>query len=344
MKAKKSYWWFHVIGTIIYLSFPVIFSPDLSSNLKFIHIKGFQRDLFTHLLLLLSFYLSYLIYIPRFYFNKKYIYYLAAIAATFTSVILLRELIFHHPHHAHHEIMEGNHRHEPPALNFFFFIGRDFLSFSLAILFPLMLRISAKWKQTEQEKINTELSFLKAQINPHFLFNSLNSIYAMSINEKADKSADAVQKLSEMMRYVLEESENELVSLTKEISYISNYVELQKIRFGDTARINFSINGNFENKKIAPLLLIPFVENAFKFGISPDSKSSLSIHIEILNDKLHLNVKNEKLRLNFHDSESHGIGLKNTKSRLQLLYPVKHTLEIKETEKEFHVNLNINLL
>ncbi|MFN5460476.1 MAG: sensor histidine kinase [Bacteroidota bacterium] len=356
MKTKKIYWWFHILGSLLYLSFPIIFSPELSSNFEFIHFKGFQRDFFTHILLLGLFYLSYFLLIPRFYFQKKYIKFLLILIISFGLIVLTREIFFHHPKEDHHFSNNKNfqlqkkqehihpHHRQPPGILFFIFGGRDFLNFSLAVILPLMIKTSAKWKQAEQEKINTELSFLKAQINPHFLFNSLNSIFSMSISENAERSADAVQKLSEMMRYVLEESEHEFVSLEKEINYIKNYIELQKLRFGDTIDIIYDVNADFKNKKIAPLIIIPFVENAFKFGVSPEKKSILLVNLSTVNNSLRLHVKNEKLRRNFPESERHGIGIKNTKTRLNLLYPDRHKLEINETESDFEIKLNLNMI
>ncbi|MFN6038244.1 MAG: sensor histidine kinase, partial [Bacteroidota bacterium] len=317
-------------------------------DLRFLNVKGFQRDFITHLLLLGTFYLNYFIFIPKFYFRKKHISFALLLILSCSLVYVSREIFlpheFHHHHtHEHHKFENHPHQNKNFAFSIYLHIGRDLLSFSIAIILPLMLRIASKWKQAEKEKINTELSFLKAQINPHFLFNSLNSIYAMSIGEHAEKSSNAVQKLSEMMRYVLEESEHEFVTLDKEINYLKNYIELQKLRFGNTIQIHFLIEGQTQHKNIAPLILIPFIENAFKFGVSPEVKSELEIHISFTNESLNLRVRNDKLRINFNETERHGIGMKNTKTRLELLYPGKHNLNIEETQKDFKVNLILQL-
>jgi LytS/YehU family sensor histidine kinase len=199
------------------------------------------------------------------------------------------------------------------------------------------LKMSNLWKQTQKEKLDAELLYLKAQINPHFLFNTLNSIYSLAI-VKSDMTASAIVKLSGMMRYVLSEAHLETVSLQKETAYISDYIELQKLRLTESANLHFILTGYNTGKQIAPLLLIPFIENAFKFGVNPEKKSEISIHIDIEESHLFLFVKNDKV----NDSAEHnGLGIANTQSRLQLLYPGKHELNITDTENQFSVSLKI---
>lgn len=210
------------------------------------------------------------------------------------------------------------------------------------VVFSLMLRISGRWQQTEREKMNAELSYLKAQINPHFLFNTLNSIYSLAI-QKSDETPTAIVKLSGMMRYVLSESANEFVSLEKEIIYIKNYIDLQKLRFEDAISLEFIIKGDSIGKKIAPLMLIPFIENAFKHGVNAEEESLIKINIHITEETLFLSVFNKKVTINISEENKSGLGIENTKNRLQLLYPEKHKLSIFDTENSFLVELSMNL-
>src|ERR1044071_692138 len=142
-----------------------------------------------------------------------------------------------------------------------------------------------------------KLQFLKSQLNPHFLFNSLNNIYSLAY-QKSDKTADAILKLSEIMRYMIYESNDSWVSLSKEIEYVQSFIELQKLRFKDGAAVEFTMNGEIDNQQIVPLILISFVENAFKHGVANDPKDPIRINI-IANQKiLHFSVSNKKSKTN----------------------------------------------
>jgi len=219
----------------------------------------------------------------------------------------------------------------------------NLFQFMMVLVLSAMIRINNRLKQIEKEKVNAELSYLKAQINPHFLFNTLNSIYSSAIDENADNTAAAVVKLSGMMRYVISESHHQYVPLEKELSYVSDYIELQKIRLGETVHLDYTVSGNPARKQIAPLILISFIENAFKHGVNPEEDSSIDIEITIDGDMLHMSVLNNKVNtVNGHASKNN-VGLENTVGRLKLLYPSKHELVIKEDEKEYMVLLKINL-
>jgi Histidine kinase len=215
--------------------------------------------------------------------------------------------------------------------------------FMMVLVLSTMIRINNRLKQTEKEKVNAELSYLKAQINPHFLFNTLNSIYSSAIDENAENTATAIVKLSGMMRYVINEAHHHCVPLPNELNYISDYIELQKLRLGSTVHLLFGINGNAAGKQIAPLILISFIENAFKYGVNPEENSVITIEIDIHNNDLLLSVLNNKVKTPNADRLKNNIGLENTRNRLQLIYPSRHELAVKEDEKEYLVLLKINL-
>jgi LytS/YehU family sensor histidine kinase len=225
---------------------------------------------------------------------------------------------------------------------FLFRMGHNLVFFLAIIFFSLLLKINNRLKQMEREKLKAELSYFKAQINPHFLFNTLNSIYSLAI-QKDDKTPEAVVKLSGMMRFVITDASNDFVPLDKEISYITDYVDLQKIRFGDTVKIDYQPCEAVPGKYIAPLILIAFIENAFKFGVNPESDSFISIRITFTEQELLLSIFNHKVRDRNDNEPSGGLGIINARQRLALLYPEKHRLIIEDGESHFKVDLYINL-
>ncbi|MEO8406544.1 MAG: sensor histidine kinase [Chitinophagaceae bacterium] len=214
---------------------------------------------------------------------------------------------------------------------------------ALGIFICFFLKIINDFFRNEmikKEKINIELQFLKSQINPHFLFNTFNNLYGLSLTEP-QKTPDAILKVSEMMRYMLYESNEEKVLLSKEITYLQNLIELQKMRYEDNTFVNFIVNGDVNGQAIAPLLLICFVENAFKHGEVLDSKSPLTIILNLHQNELYFHLRN-KIH-NRNKDKLGGIGMKNVRRRLDLLYPHKYKLDIKNDGVFFESELNINL-
>jgi len=203
------------------------------------------------------------------------------------------------------------------------------LGISTVIAFYKKLKIDqAAFAATEQDKVNTELSLLKAQINPHFFFNILHTIYALADTNPA-ASKDAIYTLSHMMRYVIYETKNDLTDLEKEIKFIEDYIKLMRLRSSENVQIIYEKQEGMKNYAVAPMLFLPFVENAFKHGISLVNPSYIYIDISQIGNKVKLEVKNslfeEKAQ---HLEESNGIGIANTKRRLDLLYPGRYTLEV----------------
>lgn len=227
--------------------------------------------------------------------------------------------------------------------------------FLVVFIFSTGIKVINQWLQTERrnkqienEKLQAELSFLKAQINPHFLFNTLNNIYSLAA-AKSDETGTAVMKLSNIMRYVLTEAKNDQVPLEKEIQFITDYLELQKIRTTDKTCIGFTIAGDPAGKQISPMLFLPFVENAFKYGVSTRELSPISILLEIHNnngrsDNIYFRIKNSKhLTSNPKSVDKTGIGINNTRRRLDLLYPNRYNLRIEDEATSHTVHLNIDL-
>lgn len=204
---------------------------------------------------------------------------------------------------------------------------------------------SIKFKETQRQKLEAELKLLRGQINPHFLFNTLNNLYALSL-DKSDKTPNLILKLSDLMRYMLYDCRDSYVLIDKEISFIKNYLELEKIRIGEKANVEMKVNGSTGLQQIAPLLFIPFIENAFKHGCNRQlNHSFIKINFDIEKQGVIKfcieNTKEDKDYLK--DTKYSGIGIENVKKRLILLYPEKHSLKISDNQNVFKVELIIEL-
>jgi hypothetical protein len=219
----------------------------------------------------------------------------------------------------------------------------------LIIAMGLLMHINRRWRdiqaqmvRVEADKAQAELAFLKAQIHPHFLFNTLNNIYALAVT-KNENTADSIMKLSNIMRYVTDGMQEDRVALQSELDCISDYIDLQKLRLGKKVSLDFSILGDTEHKSISPLLLMTFIENVFKYGISSHEASALIIRINIKEKQIHLHTENPLFPV-VRLSERSGIGIGNTRKRLQHLYPDKHELKITRVDGRFLVDLELQLV
>ncbi|MBA4302128.1 MAG: histidine kinase [Cyclobacterium sp.] len=235
--------------------------------------------------------------------------------------------------------------------------GLGTVAFIQLIFFPLTSLLFKKYDSyigqisTLSYQVNqgeAGMDFLRSQINPHFLFNALNTLYASSLMENAEKTSDGIQKLGDMMRFMLHENQLPRIPLSREINYLRNYLDLQMLRFGsqDNLDIDIQINENQCTGEIAPMLLIPFVENAFKHGISAKEKSWIKLNLRCIAGSVHLDLVNSthpEKPASEKSREESGIGLENVKSRLQLVYPDRHNLNIVSNDTDFFVHLSIQL-
>lgn len=199
-------------------------------------------------------------------------------------------------------------------------------------------------KELEAKQAQAELDLLKSQVNPHFLLNSLNSIYSLTLNN-SQKTSEAVLLLSDLMRYILETSQKKIVPLKEEITFIENYIKLEELRLGSNFTIEYKIMGESGNLYIAPMLLIAFVENIFKHGVcTNESKNVFEIGINITDYNLHFYCKNNiVLKNNALDKKNNHTGIENVKRRLELLYPGQHILNIDKNNEIFQVDLQVKL-
>ena len=328
------------IHVLIWLGLYMI--PYIDDTRQHVSPHFIWRNTMLFLLLVSFFYFNTYYLIRKLFLPGKLFYYLLAILGclVFISVmhLLFSSIIdtyvpseFHHPGVLH---------------RLFFPVFPSLFAFAISTA----IKITNEWfkaekqkKEMENEKLFAELAFLKSQVNPHFLFNILNNICSLA-RKKSDDTENAIIQLSRIMRYMLYDSKDEKVSLEKELEYLQNYIDLQRLRLSDSVIINFTIEGNIEGKMIEPMLLIPFVENAFKHGISYLDESSIDIRLKIDNSNLQFRVENNRIKKNDDPiQQESGIGLKNVLRRLDLLYPGTHKINIEETTTKYIVNLDISL-
>lgn len=237
-----------------------------------------------------------------------------------------------------------------------FIVGAAVSLFILAIFNPLAQSLLYKYHKVlgrigslthQLDQKSADLQFLRSQINPHFLFNALNSLYGMALQENSERTAEGIQKLGDMMRFMLHENNQDRIAVEREKEYLINYVDLQLLRTKEQENIEIIFNRSENNcsGEIAPMMLIPFVENAFKHGISLQKKSWVKISLRCQENEVHMDINNSIHRAIGEDPErqASGIGLNNVKQRLNLLYPDRHELVIRENELEYFVHLSIQL-
>ncbi|WP_456424190.1 sensor histidine kinase, partial [Lutibacter sp.] len=218
------------------------------------------------------------------------------------------------------------------------------------VAFASAIKLTVDWihelKKTEElQKIqlNTELDFLKSQIQPHFFFNTLNNLYALTI-EKSDSASAVVLKLSDIMQYVLYDAKEPLISLFKEINYIQSYLDLERLRYRDNVISRTDVSGNIEGIKVPPLLFLPFVENCFKHGAKENEKIEVTISFENIKDKwLIFNAENTYSNLSELEERNtkYGIGIQNVKRRLQLLFNNNFELKTTISKEQYRIQLKI---
>lgn len=234
-----------------------------------------------------------------------------------------------------------------------FFYPTYLMAHAISIYFVVFVfgfvKLTKRWfinnqitQELKKEKLEAELKFLKAQMNPHFLFNVLNSLYALAL-KKSDKTAEMILKISAMMDFILYESKNDFILIDKELKLINDYVELEKLRYGDKLAYEFTIEGETENIYIPPLLLFPFIENSFKHGVSNSVNNSyIKATLKLLKSEIEFVIENNKPEYEVSIKKQEGIGLANVLKRLELIYAGKYIYEKSETENTFLINLKFN--
>ena len=336
----------HIFFWICFLALPLLLGPNSASNNPREIDRHFQWNMF--------FVVFGLFNIPLFYFNTEFLLrkilkkrgvliYIILLVISLLVMLWFHEELFKwfFPEMANGGGQRGNGFRRGTSLRIIF-----------QLLFIVAIGISYRFlsdnmtdqevkKEEENERLKSELSFLRSQISPHFMFNVLNSIVSLS-RRKPEMVEPVVIKLSELMRYMIYETSDSKVSIDKEFSYLESYIELQRLRFGNDIKIDFKHNLNTSPSSIEPMLLIPFVENAFKHGVGMVQNPSIDIELNDDKKSLFFSVRNQVSKQNSEiKDESSGIGLANVRRRLELLYPDQHELKIDEKEDSYLVELTI---
>ncbi|MEO7310498.1 MAG: histidine kinase [Chitinophagaceae bacterium] len=231
------------------------------------------------------------------------------------------------------------------------FPGADLIVYLLLVFFALTYFFAKEWLKSEKRQtllvksqLLSELNFLKSQINPHFLFNTLNNLFSLAQKNNDDTVANGISKLSGLMRYMIYDSGATFVPLTKEIGYLENFILLNKLRYNDDeAQVNFTVAGDAGKVVIAPIILLPFVENACKHGVSIEVPSVIDISLTVNDHHIIFECSNPVHADRKLPEEHSGVGLDNVRRRLELLYPERHTLTITDNKKLFIVQLTLTL-
>lgn len=359
-----------VAGWILFFSLPLVFMLNQRADDGFtsiLHAPSYW--IFCGIFLVLFYLLSWVL-IPGLYLKRRYAWYFTTVFVLFAGVYVLKpfdRLMSDHqgkrgpaampypPEFSHGP--DQLHRPPPPhfdgerrphsngnrknilafdIVSIFLFIMIVALTMAIEINKQLYLT-QKKAIKAEADRAEAELSFLKAQINPHFLYNTLNNIYTLAVTSNPN-TAESIMRLSNIMRYITDDIKDEYVSLQDELDCISDFIGLQKLRLGEKSPIEYTVSGKVMNQKIAPLLLMTFVENAFKYGVSKHRKSPIILKIRILEDGLTFYAQNRNFAKQASFSST-GIGIENTKQRLQHLYSGKYKLNIDATVEWFTVDL-----
>lgn len=342
----------HVLAWLL-----VFFLPNLLFDMPQGPISE-AKKLFHFVLVFLFFYLNYFLFVPLLLLRKKQLWFAVVVLFSlvfsyYTNDFVMqqvrqknsiylknkeqREQMYSKIPQAQHKMWQQRHRTGENA-------GTAVIVLISFLLSTIILETHEWYKKDEEkrgmekERLVSELSLLKSQVNPHFLFNSLNGIYALSI-KKSDKTPEAILQLSDLLRHMLYDAEKEKIELDKEITYLKNYIALQKLRLPADAVVSFETEGNTEHIAVAPLLFIPFVENAFKHGTGAE-KPVIEVKLKADKYALRFTVVNTISQAKSKDKAS-GIGLSNVKKRLSLLYPGKYNLEISNEKNFYHVLLEI---
>ncbi len=335
MKVKK--YKPYLVHVVVWLIFLI---------LSLVRIYSDGGSINRHFLLTLSinfvvFYINYLILVPKLLLQKRAYAYLSCAA-----LLVFIPVLFDNPPPPP-RMMPDVGKMKPPGRSFFFFI--PVLSNLAFLVAGTSVKVYLEWneneikkKEIENQKSKAELHFLRNQLSPHFLFNSLNSIYSLS-TKKSDDAPEAIITLSELMRYMLYQTDNDQVPLKDELDYIQNYLKLQKLRLANHENVTFNVKGSVTNQKIRPLLLISLIENAFKYGTDFQGNTEVKIKIKVTDDELEFSCSNI-IGNQSRNNENSGIGLQNTRSRLQLLYPGKHEFRMEERNNRFIVELRLDLI
>lgn len=343
-KNKKITVFSHLLVWLMLFSMPYLLSYGQEVDLNRI-IAHFWIPLVFSVML---FYFNYFILIDRFLFPKKMLQFIVINAAIIVAFLLLKELIENLYFASLEQMRPNNENAKRPPFKIFVYIQT--LSYMAPLLFSIALKTTQRWVKTEAErkeaanvKLKSELQHLHYQLQPHFFFNSLNNIYAM-VDISPDQAKTSIHSLSKLMRYMLYETNVESILLSKEIDFMKKYIDLMKLRVSDKTKVNYSFPVNETGIKIAPLLFISLIENAFKHGVSASKESLITIDMTCDNKTVIFEIENDNFPKQTDDKSGSGIGLQNMAKRLELLYSHKHEFKTTLKDDRFSVHLEIETI
>ncbi len=371
----------HIVGWLVFLMLPFLTMPGPDGTQKIVAILSSVNYWLSYSFYVFLFYFNAYFLIPKLYLRKKYVIYTVSVLALLVLIYFIKHWMEYpqmsmtgegggrmpppndpggtgfgdtlrrfsdsfHIHRRHFGASPGGFGPRRPPMQkhhvdlFTIFLLSTIWALSTAV------RITQQWSQTEKraakaeaDKANAELSFLKAQINPHFLFNTLNNIYSLAVRQN-ENTAASIMKLSNIMRYVTDEVNRDFVSLEDEVECITDYIDLQRLRLSKKVQVDFSVSGNTDGKRIPPLVLMTFIENVFKYGISSHEESTITIKLFAEEKSITFFCQN-KLFATERRVERTGIGITNTKQRLEHVYPNRHLLNITSEGGLYTVHLTI---
>ena len=352
LSNKSIKWTLHAIGWIIVVIIP-LYMHNAYGGGSYHRVYSFYLHTFAAGVV---FYLGYFWLVPRYFLqDKKLGYFLILIGlvlVTYFLTYLIEEYLLHNPVDADKlaesikRMSEKGESTRPPMqlFNFFSHVTSSLLLSGFAIGLGVTDKLKEnekKQKELEKERLHSELAFLKNQVSPHFFFNTLNNIYSL-IGIDGPIAQESVLKLSKLMRYLLYESENGETQMSHELDFMSNYIDLMKLRLNAKVNLQIEFPKNFSDFSIPPLLFIPFIENAFKHGISHRDPSFIRIKMEIDDEQIRFTSENSLGNsARSGDMQHSGIGLENVKKRLGLLFPNKFELKIERLDTIYKVDLLI---
>ncbi|MCD7709783.1 MAG: histidine kinase [Porphyromonadaceae bacterium] len=334
INRKRASLFIHIAGWVIIFGLPLLFSDHASPD----YLQHYLRLSLIPLTLLIVFYVNYGLLIDKFLFKKE-----KPIAYFFVFNIILIlgiSLIMYAVRHYYLDTSMPPHP-EGFIQALFGFFFRDLIPLVLAAGMSIAVKMTNRWifiekelETVEREKVEAELKTLKSQINPHFLFNTLNNIYSL-ITLSPEKAQQAIIELSKLMRYVLYGNTPRYVPLSKEMDFIHNYVELMRLRLASNTELSISLPIGENSIEVAPLLFISLIENAFKHGVSNTLPSFVHIDISVEGDHIICHIENSNFPKGTDDKSGSGIGLDNLRKRLDILYPDQYTFEITENKDTY---------
>ena len=345
MKVLERYQgWLHALGWALFASLPFLTLPSFFWNQQDLISIGMSQ-LMTGLVIASCFYYNLHRLTPDLLTSQQVNRFILTLLGMMLVVVLVKVACFYGFPPGVHYTPRGRRRIFSPwpgTLSASLSFGFAILLSSLIALGRHHSRLRDQQQQMALGKVSAELAMLKLQVSPHFLFNTLNNIRWLA-RKKADQTEEAVVKLSQLLRYMLYQAQRDHVPLTQEIEQLHHYIDLQQMRLNDRQTVDFDVEGPVDGILIEPLLFIPFVENAFKYGLHGQEASHIQIDLEVSESTLSFSVENPVFDASGASSEDSGIGIANVKQRLALHYPDRHTLEYGVEAGQFSVYLVLQL-